>query len=488
MFSLEKLIQSGKPDSLSVAAKDRIAELLEVSPEALAAFEQAYEKNILSQDPGDNLFETNSRQAAEETRRIDPDEVTRITADAVEKARRMVDQIVDELLAQTRVYTFEGNLNSGFQVLKALPEPGSEITSKDIMALPEPLRPQLTGNLMKVDMFDSTAEVILENYSIWRDTKNNQDKRKQAYNLFRQGLDILDLDALTYEIIGTNKNSMGHWLPMLVEACRGKDFFKIPATKIAKVPLTLLQLTRCEYKELTRTTFDIVDHWAMRAFNLDKEKDYFIKTGTYSSKFDFRNAKVTGAKEVQELGEYLLFIHFQALQMASSLCNPCIYGVSTTNEWVVREFIQDKENNPCIYKGLPLHTEYRVFIDCDTCEIIGYSPYWEPKTMKKRFAHEKDANSPHQIHDYVIYKAHENVLMSRYNENLERVLAGVKDILPDLNLHGQWSLDIMQNGDEFWLIDMALAEQSAFYDVVPPYLRKPTPENWIPKLPEVTKN
>jgi len=484
-FGIDKLFQAGKNDISKISTKDRIAAILKVSPEALAAFEKSYEKEILSQSPGDNLFEMNSRQAADQAKIIDGDKKNRqATMGEIEAAKEMVGKIVEELLAQTHIYSFNGSLDSGFQPLKALPAPGPEITSEDIMGLPEPLRPQLTGNLMKKDIPESTAEALLSNYAMWRDPKSNRKKRATAYNLFRQGLDILDLDALTYEIIGTNKNSMGYWLPSLVEAARGKGFFKIPATKIAKVPLTMLQLTRCDYELLTRTTLDIVDQWAMKAFALDKAKEYFIKTGTYSSKFDFRNAKVMGAKEVQELGEYLLFIHFQALQMASPLCQPCIYGVSTTNEWVVREYIPDKENNPCIYKGLPLHTEYRVFIDCDTDEIIGYSPYWEPKTMEERFAHGEDANSPHQIHDYVIYKAHEDILMGRYQKNLAQVLSEVKNLLPDLNLPGQWSLDIMQNGDDFWLIDMALAEQSAFYDVVPPQLRRVTPEDWIPTLPE----
>ena len=101
----------------------------------------------------------------------------------------------------------------------------------------------------------------------------------------------------------------------------------------------------------------------------------------------------------QELGEYLLYIHFQALQTAGPLSKPRIYGVSTTNEWVVREFIPDLENNPCIYHGLPLHTEYRVFVDCDTKDVIGISPYLEPETMLKRFSGEEDANIPHQMHD-----------------------------------------------------------------------------------------
>lgn len=245
----------------------------------------------------------------------------------------------------------------------------------------------------------------------------------------------------------------------------------------------MLQLTRCEYTELTRTTLDIVDEFCRQAFELDETQDYFIKTGVYSSKYDFRNARVNDPKEVREIGEYLLFIHYQALQMASPLSHPCIYGVSTTDEWVVREFIKDKEGNPSIYKGLPLHTEYRIFVDFDTKEVIGMSPYWEPETMKQRFGHEEDAHEPHQIHDYTIYAMHEPILMKRYEENKNRVKEFVKNLISNTeNFNGQWAIDIMQNGDEFWIIDMAVAENSAFYDCVPKSLRKKLPENWLPVL------
>lgn len=71
--------------------------------------------------------------------------------------------------------------------------------------------------------------------------------------------------------------------------------------------------------------------------------------------------------------------------MASPLNNRCFYGANTTNEWVVREYIKDKENNPTIYNGLPLHTEYRVFVDFDTKEILGASPYWRSDVMKNEF-------------------------------------------------------------------------------------------------------
>ena len=151
-----------------------------------------------------------------------------------------------------------------------------------------------------------------------------------------------------------------------------------------RVPITLLQTSRMEYSTLTATTLQIVDRYCQCVFGLDFQKDYFVKTGVFSSKFDFRNAHVQGEKEVKELGEYLLFISNQASQLASLMHGT--YGAATTNVWAVRDYIHDVENNPCIYKGLPLHTEYRVFVDFDTDEILGISPYWRSDIMEKRFS------------------------------------------------------------------------------------------------------
>ena len=223
----------------------------------------------------------------------------------------------------------------------------------------------------------------------------------------------------------------------------------------------------------------------MEAFNLDVTKDYFIKTGTYSSKFDFRNAIVRGEQEVRELGEYLLYIHHQANQMASMFNNVSIPGVSTTNEWVVREFIADKEDNPCIYKGMPLHTEYRFFIDFDTNEIPGVSPYWREDVMKKNLG---ESDEPDKVHDYIIYTAYEDELYKRYDEHVDMLTKKIQNFIPMVDLKGQWSLDIMQNDNDFWLIDMALANQSALTDVVPPHKLKKQSINWLPTLPIESDN
>ena len=436
-------------------SKEQVAQLLNTTPEALEEFEKAYhavsdEENKKS----GNFFKLNSRDVA---KHIDVSD-----ADVAEIEKR----ITNELLASSGCLPYH--------TIEHL------VTNDEIKALPEELRPQLTGTLVKKDIAGDSYPALLEMYMSWKKTGD-----KGFYHRFRQGLDILDLDGITYEIIGMNPNSMGYWFPALEKAVMQQDFFKSPKTKIVKVPLPILQLTHLDYFSLTPTTLHIVDAWARGAFELDENKTYFIKTGTYSSKFDFRNAKVTSPAEVREIGQYLLFIHAQALAMAhydlSGRNQPCIYGVSTTNEWVVREYIEDKENLPCIYHGMPLHTEYRAFIDFDTDELIGIVPYWDSESMKKRFSQGSDADTADMKHDYIIYCKEEERLQKTFDANKDILAEKLKDIIPDIDLKGQWSLDIMQNGDEFWIIDMALAANSALVNRLPVKLEAPE-ENWLPDL------
>lgn len=477
-FTLGSLLGKKAPEQ-SILAKDQIAQLLNTTPEALAAFERSYQRDVLDAGVDTNsIFDVSAKQAAQ----------TIPSTEATKEAQLIYARIVQELIAQTAMLDYDGTDLRVLLPSETLGDGAPEVTQEEIMALPEPLRPQLSGSLMRRDIGEPASSALLFFFKKWQETKNP--KMKQLYyQHFRQGMDILDLDGLLYEMLGRNQNSIGHWLPALCEAVKGQAFFKVPKTKVIKVPITMLQLTRLDYGLLTRGTMDVVDQFCFQIFDLDESKNYFIKTGTYSSKFDFRNARVSGAKEVRELGEYLLFIQNQGQMMASPLCQPCIYGVSTTNEWVVREFIQDVEGNPCIYKGLPLHTEYRVFIDCDTQKVIGVNPYWDPKVMKQRFGHEEDANSPHQIHDYIIYQSHEKTLMARYEANRDAVVNNIEAMIPTLSaagLAGQWSVDVMQNGNDFYIIDMALAYNSALSDCVPQGLLKQPDEDWLPQLPAAT--
>ena len=178
------------------------------------------------------------------------------------------------------------------------------------------------------------------------------------------------------------------------------------------------------------------------------------------------------------MGEYFLFLNHLTCSMASPLNNACFYGANTTNEWVLREYIKDKEHNPTIYNGLPLHTEYRVFVDFDADEVLGISPYWRADVMKGKF---KNASTPQERHDYVIYQMHEDILQSRYDDSARMILDEIKKILPAVELVGQWSVDVMRNGDDYYIIDMALAENSALNDCVPRNKLRAYPQQWLPE-------
>jgi len=436
--------------------KDEIANLLNISTEAYIEFERSYKKYALDTD-------TNIRKE------------TGIIPNFDENMSTLIRKIVDELTIQTnKLYcTADGVRLIDFPI-----HLGRILTPEDISYLPIEKRPQLLGNYMTIQTSGGATETILWYYKKYLETRDIQ-----FYNHFRQGLDILDIEPLMYEMLKLDPNTMSKWLPPIIEANKRDKFFKIPETSIIQVPVSMLQLSRIDYELINDITKEILNLYCREIFKLDKNKEYFVKTGTFSSKFDFRNAHVC-KNEVNAIGEYLLFLSNQAVCMAGPACKPSIYGVSSNNEWVVREYIPDAEDNPCIYKGLPLRTEYRVFIDCDAKEVLGVVDYWDRDLLKKRFSQYEDANSPHSIHDYIVIEKHREVMDRRFSENKVMIENKVKDLLKNLSLKGQWSLDIMQNGKDFYIIDMGIAYNSALKDKLPENIVIKNFENsWLPKLP-----
>lgn len=283
--------------------KEEIAAILKTSPEALRKFEESYKINILDNpSESDNFFDINSRQMAE-------DMGAGVIDDEMEDTSSLVDRIVDEFLSETKVYTYTRKSDNGSRKVSIksfdnlLPDKYIPVSNEDINKFELKNRPQCTKYLQKRDMPQDSCDILLNNLMNSKNPKLPMEKRRLYYNLFRQGLDILDIDPITYEIIGTNPISIGFWLPKIIDSVDNQGFFKIPSTTIIKVPMNILQLT-----------------------------------------------------------------------------------------------------------------------------------------------------------------------------------SNLLEVIKDINLSGQWSIDIMQNGDEFFIIDMALAQNSAFYERIPKELKNPTPENWIPDL------
>ncbi|BAB99091.1 Hypothetical protein [Corynebacterium glutamicum ATCC 13032] len=189
---------------------------------------------------------------------------------------------------------------------------------------------------------------------------------------------------------------------------------------------------------------------------------------TFSCKFEFANAQCS---EPEEMGEY-----FQVVQnIAMTL------GAGESVDLVVREYINDVEGNPTIYHGMPLRTEYRAFIDLDHCDpsagepeprLLGVTPYWHPSVMEKALAFASSdvgAEFGHINDDYRTYRAHKDSLMSKFHTHRDDVISRITALLPQLRaqeLQGQWSVDIMKNGEDFYLIDMALMCESALSELL----------------------
>jgi hypothetical protein len=264
-------------------------------------------------------------------------------------------------------------------------------------------------------------------------------------------LSVSDLTEKLYNRFSQNLNSLYNWYPAVERALqKSSTELKSPDTKVMRLPIELAQFIRLEYQETSQADKELFNRFIFDQFGLEDDKTYFIKTGTFSSKFQFANAKCS---EPREMGEYFQVINNFAMQV----------GAGQTVDLVVREYIEDVEDNPTIYNGMPLRTEFRVFVNCDTDEVLGVVPYWHPIVMKRAL----QAGLADSIQaDYQTYLSHEEKLTDEFNEHLSRVRKEINAILPNLNLSGSYSIDVMKNGDDLYVIDLALMSESALTELI----------------------
>lgn len=282
-------------------------------------------------------------------------------------------------------------------------------------------------------------------------TVESLEKQPGAEALLSRLLSVSDLTVKVYDRFVAERANMSHWLEPLATANRAAGApFDVPSTTMVRLPIELAQFIRIPYEETTPDDRQLFNRWVFEQLELEEGKTYFIKTGMFSSKFQFANAKCA---EPLEMGEYFQVVNNFAMEV----------GAGHSVEIVAREYIEDAEDNPTIYNGMPLRTEFRVFVDTDTCELIGTVPYWHPIVMKRALA---AGIAPSVQQDFATYTAHEDKLTADYNTHLGHVERGVRDLLPHLRLSGRWSLDVMKNGDTLYLIDMAPMEQSALTELL----------------------
>lgn len=214
-------------------------------------------------------------------------------------------------------------------------------------------------------------------------------------------------------------------------------------------------------------------------------KPLFVKNSKFSGKF---NANANCFAMRHNLAEHIANIMYE------DLC----FDVGGENEIVIRERINyHLESVPCIYNGLPLRPEFRVFYDFDSRQVIFTANYWDYDYVYSHLYDRTDrivfdAMRAEQTETFEAYKDY-------VAEAVAKHMAGVQ------GLHGPWSIDIMfadypddvrkkyiegyshdgefedyivseeddNAGDQgirkpkMYLIDMAVAERSAYWEKRP---------------------
>lgn len=251
-----------------------------------------------------------------------------------------------------------------------------------------------------------------------------------------------------YEDSLNNKNNMSYWLPKVINCG-----IKSPETII--IPLNFEQ-----FKWFCGDNYSEEDIKSMAKYikseldinDFNANRNLFIKTGNFSNKFDFSTCKVTN---LNNIGQQFLDIYYTAMMV----------GAGNNTELVIREFIENKEIKDTIYNGMPLNTEFRVFYNFDTKEVLGTFNYWDTKvvaeSLAKKMKYDKEA-----MLDYNVFMTASKKIEKEFEQLYNKSTNLVKDCMKKIDLQGAWSIDLMYVNGEFYLIDMALANQSYYYDRV----------------------
>lgn len=264
--------------------------------------------------------------------------------------------------------------------------------------------------------------------SLFADNRSYSQMKKEAYDRYNQ-----------------TPENMSNWLPKIAQTTTLKDtILKIPDTII--IPLDFEHFEALiDEKNKEENIKKLNSYLKNKIGSFNKDGELFMKTGIFSNKFNFSTCYC--GNERDNLGEKLHEIYYMSM----------MYGANETAEVVIRKYIPSKEIRNEIYSGMPLHTEFRVFYDFDKHEIVGVSNYWHPESMTERNL--KD--------DYKNYKGSKDAIMLEYESLKSSVSKEVHHMMKGVNgMIGKWSIDVMKNDEDFWLIDMARMERSALTEYI----------------------
>lgn len=293
------------------------------------------------------------------------------------------------------------------------------------------------------DNFTSFEDVVLERYRLF-----GSDYIKSSIVLRDEYISNEIKYSENYKTqfdlaISNNKNNLSYWYPRIKNSG-----FKTPTTETYNLTEDIVNplIKFIDSRATDSASFNEYKTNLLNLISLNttfKNGDkIFIKSGVFSNKFNFDCCTIQTLEEIP-LKFYQIFK--RELKQARG---------TAPSEIVLREFIYSSSNRKTVYNGMPLNTEFRVFYDFDNKKVLGIENYWNSDKMEHGLKNNQDIN---------------NYLDEKYNifqefNNLKPRLESLCEKLKKTELSGYWSVDFMWNGEEFVLIDMALAECSAYWE------------------------
>lgn len=240
------------------------------------------------------------------------------------------------------------------------------------------------------------------------------------------------------------QNNFSFWFPK-VEHCG----IRVPKSVIFKTPEDIISHFYMEDSKndlrAIRGWVDAVVEPGVREAGLSGA--IFVKNGTFSNKFEAEACFCS----TENLAYSIASINYQAL---------CV-DAGGLDELVVRARIpHDRRKTPCIYGGLPLRPEFRVFYDFDIRTVLFSVNYWDYNYV---FPHLYDAT------DKIVFQHERPRLEYEFKANKQHAEDLIRNRMAGVSgLEGPWSADLLQDDyGQFWLIDMAVAERSAYWEFRP---------------------
>ena len=228
------------------------------------------------------------------------------------------------------------------------------------------------------------------------------------------------------------------WFPFI----EGKGF-KTPESTIIPVPQDVF--IAC-YDPHIKAQRELIESFVKEniASLMQEHKTYFCKNGSFSNKFNFKDCWTYK----QRITESFININYAALCCEAG-------GVS---EFILREPVFTRRCiYSTIYNGMPLRPEFRVFYDFTNHKPLYIVNYWDYDYCAEHIYDPEDRKVFDDTREYLdtMFNKHKFRAMRESESNLRNVTG----------LDGIWSVDLMMADDDtFFLIDMAVGIQSAYWD------------------------